>query len=232
MTLPLRDESAAGLLEIQTHFFEFLPVTEAESENPDALEAHELRKGSEYFILLTTSSGLYRYNIRDVVRCTGFYGTTPLLEFRHKGAHISSITGEKLAESQVVEAVNAAVHECGIKLNLFTLTPEWGEPPGYSLFLWCDDISTENSKQSLHRFAAVVEDQLVRANEEYRDKRQTGRLSPVHAKILSPDALGFLYPNTSIPQRRQSGTVQTPVPVARSGIPGTAGENDQCLNDQ
>ena len=186
MTLPLRDESAAGLLEIQTHFFEFMPVAEAESENPDVLEAHELQEGGEYFILLTTSSGLYRYNIRDVVRCTGFYGTTPFLEFRHKGTHISSITGEKLSESQVVEAVNAAVHECGMKLHLFTLTPEWGEPPGYSLFLWCDDIGTENSHQSLHRFAAAVEIQLARANEEYRDKRRTGRLTPVHAKILSP----------------------------------------------
>jgi hypothetical protein len=186
MTLPLRDESSAGLLEIQTHFFEFLPVSEAESASPDVLEAHELQEGTEYFILLTTSSGLYRYNIRDVVRCTGFYGTTPLLEFRHKGAHISSITGEKLSESQVVEAVNTAVQGTGLKLNLFTLTPQWGEPPGYSLFLWCDNRAGQCGERDLHRFAADVDEQLSRVNEEYRDKRQSSRLAPVRAQTLSP----------------------------------------------
>jgi hypothetical protein len=104
MTLPLEPGQSTGLLEIQTHFFEFLPVREEGSPNPVVLEAHELEVGSEYYILLTTSSGLCRYHIRDVVRCTGFHGATPLLEFLHKGAHISSITGEKISESQVVQA--------------------------------------------------------------------------------------------------------------------------------
>ena len=187
MTLPLQDESSSGLLEIQTHFFEFLPVAEAASAGSVALEAHELQEGAEYFILLTTSSGLYRYTISDVVRCTGFYGTTPLLEFRHKGAHISSITGEKLAESQVVEAVNAAVRECGVNLNLFTLTPQWGEPPGYTLFLHCETVAAEGDRGRLIRFAAVTDEQLSRSNEEYREKRESGRLAPVRVQVLPPE---------------------------------------------
>lgn len=186
MTLPLQDESSSGLLEIQTHFFEFLPVAEAESAIPVVLEAHELQEGAEYYILLTTSSGLYRYNIRDIVRCSGFYGTTPLLEFRHKGAHISSITGEKLAESQVVEAVNAAVRECGVNLELFTLTPQWGEPPGYTLFVQCDPAYGEPDSLRLSRFAAVVDEQLANANVEYRDKRESGRLASVRLQVLPP----------------------------------------------
>ena len=187
MTMPLEDETRAGLLEIQTHFFEFLPVTEAESEKPEVLEAHELQEGTEYFILLTTSSGLYRYNIRDVVRCTGFYGTTPFLEFRHKGAHISSITGEKLAESQVVEAVDATAQAIGLKLNLFTLTPKWGQPPSYSLYLWLDNTYPADSGTDLNRLATMVDEHLSSANEEYRDKRQSGRLGSIRALILSAD---------------------------------------------
>ncbi len=203
MTLPLRDESATGLLEIQTHFFEFLPVAEAESASPDVLEAHELKEGTEYFILLTTSSGLYRYNIRDVVRCTGFYGTTPLLEFRHKGAHISSITGEKLAESQVVEAVNRVSQASDMKLNLFTLTPQWGEPPGYTLFLWCDNQVKKRGEMDLQRFAADVDQELARVNEEYRDKRESGRLAPVRAQTLSPEHWNSF---TSTRQSRSGGS--------------------------
>lgn len=203
MTLPLEDESCAGLLEIQTHFFEFMPVTEAESDRPNVLEAHELQEGAEYFILLTTSSGLYRYNIRDVVRCTGFYGTTPFLEFRHKGAHISSITGEKLAESQVVEAVNAAAATIGLKFSLFTLTPLWGQPPSYMLYLWWDKACQADSETELNRLAAIVDQHLSSANEEYRDKRQSGRLGSIRAQILSAE---HWHSFTSSRQSRSGGS--------------------------
>ncbi|MCA9066779.1 MAG: GH3 auxin-responsive promoter family protein, partial [Planctomycetaceae bacterium] len=158
MTMPIEDNSPTGILEVQTHFFEFIPVNEAESANPIVLEAHELQEGQEYFILLTTSSGLYRYNIRDVVRCTGFYGATPMLEFRHKGAHISSITGEKIAESQVVEAVQQAARQLQISLRQFTLTPEWGDPPGYSLFV---DVAEDAGASRLAQLA-TESDQLLR----------------------------------------------------------------------
>jgi len=205
MTLPLHDETASGLLEIQTHFFEFLPLAEAASSSPVVLEAYELQEGAEYFILLTTSSGLYRYNIRDVVRCTGFYGATPLLEFRHKGAHISSITGEKLTESQVVEAVNAAAQVCGINLDLFTLTPQWGTPPGYRLFVKYAANSPGGRDITLENLADVVDAKLADVNVEYREKRESGRLSKVRVEtLLSEQWAAF----TSARQARGGGSVE------------------------
>lgn len=195
MTLPLEDNNPAGVLEIQTHYFEFIPAREAESKNPVVLEAHELAEGEDYFILLTTSSGLYRYNIRDVVRCVGYYGASPLLEFRHKGAHTSSITGEKIAESQVVESVRAASLATGIHPRIYTLTPNWGEPPGYTLFMGAGDAhhkdlaqvingagdlenSAENQSQQL-QFATWLDEDLCRRNVEYGEKRMTGRLQKI-----------------------------------------------------
>ncbi len=198
MTMPLEDESSAGVLEISTHFFEFMPVAEELSSNPVTLEAHELQEGQEYFILLTTSSGLCRYNIQDVVRCVGFYGSTPLLEFRHKGAHISSITGEKLAESQVVEAVQAAAADLQVSLRRFTLTPEWADPPGYTLFVELGDhgiirgdnnmyLSSEHQIR-LNELAEAVDQMLAANNVEYREKRESGRLRPARCEFLSRDA--------------------------------------------
>ena len=205
MTLPLYDELASGLLEIQTHFFEFLPMAEAASSSPVVLEAHELQEGAEYFILLTTSSGLYRYNIRDVVRCTGFYGATPLLEFRHKGAHISSITGEKLTESQVVEAVNAAACQCGINFDLFTLTPQWGTPPGYRLFVKYTANSPGGRDNTLESFADVVDEKLADCNVEYQEKRESGRLSKVRVEMLRYEQWAAF---TSARQSRGGGSVE------------------------
>ncbi len=205
MTLPIHDATSSGLLEIQTHFFEFLPIAEADSSTPVVLEAHELQEGAEYFILLTTSSGLYRYNIRDVVRCTGFYGATPLLEFRHKGAHISSITGEKLTESQVVEAVNHAVKACGIDLDLYTLTPQWGSPPGYTLFVKYTASSLGGGVIPLERLAEVVDEKLADCNVEYQEKRESGRLSKVCVETLrSEEWAAFI----SVRQSRGGGSLE------------------------
>ena len=178
MTIPIADETAAGLLDIESHYFEFLPVEQAESTSPTILPAHQLTVGSEYFILLTTCSGLYRYNIRDVVRCTGHFGTTPLLEFLHKGSSMSSITGEKLSESQVIEAVRRSGH--AERLRRFTLSPVWGEPPGYRLY-----IDATGESLSPQQVAADVEQSLRQLNCEYQDKRESGRLAGIRCQQVS-----------------------------------------------
>ena len=58
MTIPVADGTAAGILDVATHFFEFIPENEYGSPDPTVLEAHELEEGKNYYILLTTSSGL------------------------------------------------------------------------------------------------------------------------------------------------------------------------------
>jgi hypothetical protein len=168
MTIPLADSTAAGVLDVGSHFFEFIPEDEHESADPTVLEAHELEEGRNYFILLTTVSGLYRYDIRDVVRCTGFMGTTPLLEFLHKGAHIASITGEKLAESQVVTAIRGGLQKMKLDVHHFTLSPIWGDPPHYRLHLERADVPVSEMRQ---RLATDVDAQLQELNVEYKEKR-------------------------------------------------------------
>ena len=183
MTIPFDDESSDGVLEVSTHYFEFVPEAEHGSANPTILEAHELMPDHNYFILLTTSSGLYRYDICDVVRCTGFVGTTPVLRFLHKGAHISNLTGEKVSESQVVDAVRHALDSNRHRVSFFTLTPVWGEPPHYQLLLEAGDVPTSELAE---RLASATDSKLQELNCEYQEKRSTGRLGPLQVTRLQP----------------------------------------------
>lgn len=183
MTIPFDDESSDGVLEISTHYFEFVPEAEHGSPNPTILEAHELSPDHNYFILLTTSSGLYRYDICDVVRCTGFVGTTPVLRFLHKGAYISNLTGEKVSESQVVDAVRHALESNRHRVGFFTLTPVWGEPPHYQLLLETGDVPTPELAE---RLASATDSKLQELNCEYQEKRSTGRLGPLRVTRLQP----------------------------------------------
>ena len=123
MTIPVEDGTAAGILDIRHHYFEFIPEDQADRDQPDTLEGSELSEGANYFILLTTAGGLYRYQIHDLVRCVGFEGRAPLLVFLNKGAHFSSLTGEKLSEFQVVAAVNQAQKNLGVRLSSYMLAP-------------------------------------------------------------------------------------------------------------
>ncbi|MBX9655167.1 GH3 auxin-responsive promoter family protein [bacterium] len=184
MTIPVNDGTPAGVLEITSSFFEFVPAGEMNSPNPTILEAHELEEGQDYFILLTTSSGFYRYNIYDVVRCVGFNGRTPLLTFLNKGANFSNLTGEKISEFQIVTAVNKVVDHMELPLNAFTLAPcfDPGDPnPFYGLFVEESDFP---SSDVAAQFAARVENELGKQNHEYREKRGSGRLGPIRLQFL------------------------------------------------
>ena len=181
-TIPIADGTPAGVLDIRHHYFEFIPEEQGDSADPDTLTATELVEGGRYFIVPTTAGGLYRYHIHDLVRCVGFQGKAPLLEFLNKGAHYSSLTGEKLSEFQVVAAVNQAQRNLGIRLGAFLVLPSWGDPPYYNLLVEHGDLADDSARD---RLAAEVEAQLQTANLEYENKRSTLRLSPIRIQRLA-----------------------------------------------
>jgi GH3 auxin-responsive promoter len=184
-TIPIEDGTPGGILDYQHHYFEFLPEDQADREEPETVEATELIEGQNYFILPTTAGGLYRYQIADLVRCLGYHGRAPILEFLNKGAHISSLAGEKLSEFQVVAAVRQAQSSLGLRLKSFLLLPTWGEPPFYSLLVESDDLPDPLTAE---RLAAEVDTQLTRVNPEYQNKRGTHRLGPLRPHRIVPDS--------------------------------------------
>ena len=179
ITIPFQDGTSAGVLDYTSQYFEFIP--EEEHGRPDAtvLEAHELEPGRNYYVLLTTSSGFYRYDIHDVVRCVGKEGTAPVLEFLNKGAHFSSITGEKISEIQASMAVQRGFADLGLPLEQFTIAPRWGDPPGYWLLME-PSIDADRHRE----LARAIDTRLGELNCEYANRLETRRLLPLVVKEL------------------------------------------------
>jgi hypothetical protein len=181
MTIPLVDGTPAGVLDVTTHYFEFIPEAEGDSPNPTVLGAHEVEEGKHYYILLTTAAGLYRYHIHDLVRVVGFHRQTPLLEFLGKGHHFASLTGEKLSEYQVTRALADVTRQLALPLPAYTVAPVWNdEQPYYGLFVEREAWSDAAARSVLLAFDAA----LYKANDEYRSKRSSGRLGPVRVQWL------------------------------------------------
>jgi hypothetical protein len=185
MTIPFEDGRSDGVLDVSSHYFEFIPEREYGSASPTVLEAHELQSGCDYYILMTTSSGFYRYDICDVVRCVGFVNTTPVLRFLHKGAHIASLTGEKITESQVVEAMSQVSRAMGLNVAHFTFAPAWGEPPYYQLLLEARDVP---EGEFVTQLANSIDRKLCELNLEYHEKRQSLRLAELRVTQLRDGA--------------------------------------------
>lgn len=192
MTIPLTDASPAGVLDVTTHYFEFIPETEGDSPKPTVLGAHELKEGASYYILLTTASGLYRYHIHDLVRVAGFHNNTPLIEFLSKGSHFANLTGEKLSEHHVTQAMVEVQREMDLTLTTYGVAPCWSshdpsgdgesfEQPYYGLFVEQGDLPQLSVGQ---RLAELLDARLRQVNSEYDSKRASERLGPVRLEVV------------------------------------------------
>src|SRR5262249_15375060 len=153
------DNTPSGVLDIKSHYFEFLPEAEAGKDKPIVLSADELQEGEKYFILMTTAYGLYRYNISDLVQVTGFHNRTPMIEFLSKGANFSSITGEKLSEYQVTKAMAEVSRALDLTLTTYSVAPCWNdERPYYGIFVEASDLA---DREQGCRLVEALERQLM-----------------------------------------------------------------------
>ena len=126
-------------------------------------------------MLLSTSAGLYRYNIGDVVRVTGMRERTPVVEFLHRAGSTCSITGEKLTEEHVVEAMSAAAPALGLAVEGFTLHPA---PDGFPHYVLLLEPAGSPPAGTLRALLHAFERELAGRNIEYSAKRRSERLGP------------------------------------------------------
>lgn len=156
---PLSSSNAASLLLPHGHVLELVP-----EDGGDSVFLDEAVVGARYAVVVTTSSGLYRYRMHDVVEIVGKQGKAPLAVFRHKEGTMTSLTGEKLGEAHVARALEAV----GGGVTGVVLAPFYkGDVPGYV-------AAVEGDVD-----AAAFDAALCAANEEYDAKRKSLRLAAV-----------------------------------------------------
>ena len=163
-------------------YFEFAERDAWEAGGSEFLGLHELEQGGEYYVFVTTPEGLYRYDMNDIVRVSGMVHQTPTLDFVQKGKGTTSITGEKLTESQALDAVPAALSRRNVHQRFFILIAD-EDAAEYTLFVEADGPET-SSYGGGDAIAAEVDRRLCELNVEYEAKRKSGRLVPLQVRWL------------------------------------------------
>ena len=179
------DEGIDSTLFPNYHYYEFIEESDLENPEPRFLRLHELEQGKRYCIYVTTFSGLYRYNMNDLVEVGGWNGKTPKIHMVQKVNGIVSITGEKLYEKQFIEAVHEAERQSGLKANFFIGFADPVEA--------CYDFYYEFEKRKIRRskaeaFTKIVDSQLMEMNIEYQSKRASHRLKEPKTFVLKRNA--------------------------------------------
>lgn len=150
VSFPFAGENGARL-SIKSHFFEFLSISDGR-----IYLAHELQQGREYAVIITTSGGLYRYKLNDIIEVTGFSGVFPLVKFKGKLDKVSDLFGEKLNELFIKNTIK----RLGIKPEFYMMAPETDR---YVLYIKCEKIPMNM-------------DEALRENFHYDYSRKLGQL--------------------------------------------------------
>lgn len=176
--------SDGTVLAIDSGFFEFIPENQWEEEQPKTVLAHEVEVGKYYRIIVSNYSGLYRYDIGDVVEIVGFSEQAPLIVFRHRMGGLLSATSEKTNEFHATQVMQQLQQEFNLPLANYCITLSENEiPPHYLLNI---ELLPSHPLNNPEKFLAEFDKKMQLANVSYEDKRRNNILPAPQLRILAP----------------------------------------------
>ena len=177
-------DAAANLClpDLRNTVFEFVEEDRWERGDPAFLWLDEIKAGRRYYVFATTPSGLYRYHINDVVEVTGHAGACPAFGFVRKGQGMTSITGEKIHETQAMTAALRAARAAGIPPAFFVAIAD----PVAATYRLFHEVEASPASGCAEQVACAFDAALCEGNIEYAAKRSSGRLHPAQAVLVRP----------------------------------------------
>lgn len=179
------DDSIETTLFPHMHYYEFKKAEEFDDPDAPFYQLHELVEGQQYCPFVTTYSGLYRYNMNDILQAGSPFVNTPRVHMISKVNGIVTITGEKLYEGQFINAVNQASAATGLKLNYFAGYANLNE----SRYDWYFEFVDQTvSQEQADEFGKLVDENIQKINIEYESKRKSFRLKDQKVFRLQEDS--------------------------------------------
>jgi hypothetical protein len=179
------DDTNESVLFPHFHYYEFVEESELDNPHKHFLQIHELEVGKRYCAYVTTYSGLFRYNMNDLVEVGGQFYNTPTVHMVSKVNGIVSMTGEKLYEPQFIDAVHKAEELMDIKTKFFVGFADVRESKYHFYY---EFVNEDIDQETADEFTKVVDRKLQEINNEYESKRASFRLKEPQAHILLSNA--------------------------------------------
>ncbi len=148
-------------------FYEFIPTEELRKSHSTTVPLWEVETGRNYAMVITTSSGLWRYMIGDTVQFT----STKPYKFVITGRTKSFINafGEELIVDNAERGLAIACQQTGAEVQEYTAAPVFMDERGKCRHQWLIEFSKEPA--DVEDFAERLDAALQTLNSDYEAKR-------------------------------------------------------------
>lgn len=148
-------------------FYEFIPMDELGKENPAVVPLWGVQTGRNYALVISTSSGLWRYMIGDTVKFTSVRPYKFIISGRTKS--FINAFGEELIVDNAEKGLAEACRRTGAQILDYTAAPIFMNAQGRCSHQWVIEFARE--PDSLERFADILDRSLQEINSDYEAKR-------------------------------------------------------------
>ena len=134
-------------------FYEFIPMDEIENPNPHVLPLWGVETGKNYAMLISTSSGLWRYMIGDTVRFTSTNPYKFVITGRTK--FFINAFGEELIVDNAEAGLAEACKRTGAQVLEYTAAPVFMDGDGKCRHQWLIEFAQE--PEDVTMFAQILD---------------------------------------------------------------------------
>lgn len=163
------DISKEGMLLMCDHgiFYEFMPVSEYEKDEPQTIQLNEVEIGKNYAPVITTNGGLWRYLIGDTIQFTSLDPFRIKVSGRLK--HYINAFGEEVIVDNTDKAIAIASEKTTSIVNDYTAAPVYFSEGNNGAHEWL--IEFEKEPYDLELFIKELDKALQSINSDYEAKR-------------------------------------------------------------
>jgi len=209
-----------GLLLLLNHgiFYEFIEAETFFDKVQTALSLEEVQMGINYVMIISTTAGLWRYNIGDTVQFTSLNPFKIIVSGRIK--QFISAFGEHVIVSEVEQSIKQAIEaeEKEVLIREFTVAPQVKPKSGLPYHEWF--IEFGKAPSNLEVFALRIDKAMQKKNIYYDDLVRGNILRPLVIRKVMRDgfqnymkSIGKLGGQNKIPRvsdNRKIATALTP----------------------
>ncbi len=162
-------------------YYEFLPVEEWGSSNPQTISLAEVETGKNYALVITTNSGLWRYLVGDTVTFTSVNPYKIRITGRTK--QFVNAFGEEVVVENTDRALAITCRQTDATVTEYTVAPIYFQGSGKGGHEWL--IEFENPPLDLGQFRRHLDANLQMINSDYEAKRyKSMALEQLQMKVL------------------------------------------------
>ena len=161
-------------------FYEFIPMDEFGREKPTVVPLWAVETGKNYAMVITTSSGLWRYIIGDTVKFTSTNPYKFVITGRTK--HFINAFGEELIVDNAEKGLAYVCGQTGAQVSEYTAAPVYMDGNAKCRHQWLVEFSRQ--PDDLNHFADLLDSHLQQINSDYEAKRYKN-ITLQHLEIIN-----------------------------------------------